>query len=60
MINIESISTSEEIIFIISILINSDIDNNPNGSNGLYVILLPSRPVLIGLILNFFSCANIF
>ena len=60
MINIESISTSEEIIFLISILINSDIDNNPNGSNGLYVILLPSRTVLIGLILNFFSCANIF
>ena len=39
---------------------NLDIDNNANYSNGLYAILLPSRSVSIGLILNFFSCANIF
>ena len=38
---------------------NSDIDNNANGSNGLYAILLPSRSVSIDLI-KCFLCANIF
>ena len=38
----------------------SDIDNNADGSNGLYAILLPLRSVSIGLILIFFSCANTF
>ena len=44
---------SEEIIFIVSISINSDVDNNVNGSNGLYTILLFSRSMSIGFILNF-------
>ena len=33
---------------------NSDIDNNANGSNGLYARLLPSRSESIGLIFIFF------
>ena len=54
MINIYFISTSEELIFIVLILMYSDIDINPNGSSRLYVILLSSRSMSACFILGLF------